>query len=150
MKYLFLILALLTAPVAFSADGDSARPLQATGETPGKYREACFYLCHEKDSADSTCSEFDFQTLVHGGIPSKATVEIYAATGCTGAYSVDINQGSVSGGTEHDLVTLNASTTAASLGSDVVIRRFWNTDLATMTSCATDTFQVVLCAYYGL
>lgn len=148
MKIRAILFSLLFASAGYAADGDSAIGLQGKGDNPGQYRESCFYLCHEKDSGDSTCSEFDF--AAHGGIPSKATVEIHAATGCSAAYSVDVNQGWVSGGPEHDVATLTSSTTLADTGSTITVRRFWNTDLSTMTGCTADSFHVVICAYHEL
>ena len=147
MKFLIFLAALLVATGASAADGDSCNALQAKGALQGEYRVDCFYLCNGKDSGDSDCTEFDFQAEPRTGIPEKILIQIHTTTSCSAAYSVDINHGSVSGDTEHDLVTLNASTSAASIGPDVALGRFLMTDLATMTSCATDTFQVLLWTY---
>jgi hypothetical protein len=154
MRYLKIVgavLALFFPSVLPAADGDNVNKgtnLQdsAPSAAKGMYNIAGFYLCHAKDSADSTCAEFDMQADDTQGMPDKVLIEIspLPADGCSAAWSVDINHGNVSTGAEHDLVTLTASTTSASIGSEVALGRFLNVDLATMTGCTADLFNVIL------
>ena len=147
--YAFLIaaLALIAAP-AFATDGDALlETIQTHGKALGKYHIHSFILCDSKTTGTNpdTCAEFDLQKNGGPGMPDKLIIQIDAVAGCDAAYTVDINHGSVSGGTEHDLATLNAATTAVSIGDEVTLGRFLNIDLTNLDTC-TD-FDVTLRSY---
>ncbi|GAG25002.1 unnamed protein product, partial [marine sediment metagenome] len=151
IKQLLVLLALLTLPaVAFAADGGSCSALQAQGEMKGQYREECFYICHGKIDTATACTEFDFQAQPHTGIPYKSRIELHAVAGCDDAYSIVVTQGSVSGGTEHGLVTLNAATTALVISPDWSLGRFLNVDIDNDTNDNCTDMTVIIKTYNPL
>lgn len=137
-------LFLLGALPALAADGDSAYSLQGGGPQPGQYHMIPWFLCDTKVAADegSSCTEFD---LSLAGMPEKLRIEISSTTACTGAYSVDIDTSTISGGASHDFVTLNAGTSAASAGPSVAIGRFITATVTGLANCTN--LDVILWTY---
>ena len=149
--WVFILAALFLLPQgAQSADGDSCNLTtvhQAVGKNSGQFLHQCFELCDTKDEDDATCSEFD--VMAAGADPKPGftdfqILEIFAATGCTDTYSVDINHGMKSGGTEHDLAILNAGTPAAIVGLDTIMMRFLNTDIDDATNDGCTDLTVLI------
>ena len=130
---LALFAALAFSGIATAADGGDASALQAGPTKSLGAVHVLKYLCDAAVAADSTCDEFDWQA--NGGIPDAVDVTIHSANNCSADYSVDINQGAVSGSTEHDLLTLNATNTDGRIEGKGKFKRFWNVDLSNMTDC---------------
>ncbi len=139
--WVFILAALFLLPQgAQSADGDSCNlttVYQEPGKNPGQFLHQCFEVCDTKDEDDATCTEFDI-TLAGAdprpGYTEKSMFEISLVVGCTDTYSVDLNHGMKSGGTEHNLVVLNAGTRAFIVGPDTTLFRFVNTDIDDATN----------------
>lgn len=159
-RFIFILFAaLLYAGAANAADdiststhGDKCTANNVTDYTNpirGNYLVTCNRLCETIDN-DDTCTEYDFQAAGSEGIPDKVFVEVHTNTTCDAGWTVDINQhsvtGPVAGTNEHDVVTLNATTTSAMIGIDLPILRFWKTTFGTNTNCVDIT--LLLHSYY--
>lgn len=148
-----VVVGLLVSGSVWAADGDRVpHATHPDGQTPNRagWSGDVYYLC---DSASGngarTCGlpltaplPFDLGDTGKG-IPDLMIIRISNATGCTAAYSVDIN--TFEAGYDatpaatvdaHDLVTLNATTTRAVIPWTAGTDRYIDATTSNMTNCS--------------
>ncbi len=104
-----MLAALLLAPSAWGADGDSlAGASVAKNMDGGALWSAAYVLCDAKVAADSACAEFDLDSK--SGMPSHFVVSIDSANNCTAGYKAVINGTTLTGGAlAHTWGTIDAA-----------------------------------------
>ena len=131
-----LVFLLLMLPVsALASDGDF---VPSADVSKGNYYSQTYALCDGVLESDSTCDEFDLQTV---GMPDYMIFSRVAVdSDCSGDVTIAINAQTLTGGDEHVVATLSDSTTSAKITGP--LPRFIDADLTNQTGCddgAADT-----------
>lgn len=156
-RFFILALLLLVPSTVWAAeadnDGDACSEAGLAIDVPergGLEGIGCVMLCDSYDATGDpvSCTEFDLNAKIAAtgkrpGFPDLMVIEVHNATGCSAGWSVDVDTGPLTGGTEHDVAVLNSSTTRAVIWRDSLSDRYLMTQLSTLTDC-TDLDVIML------
>lgn len=138
--------ALLIPALTWAADGTITRVDMGTAGAISGYH---LLLCDSKTSASTTCAETDILAQTPGapkihGLPYAYALAIDKATDCSGSYEATVSGANTPGGTAHEIVDLDSTTSATTIVGPPP--RYLSVALSTMTDCSD--FDLSLILYY--